>query len=203
LAEIKSEYKFIIGVDEVGLGSLAGPAVMSAVVLREGQAIKGVMDSKKIEEFKRYEIFDRIMNECEYYVSIFSSSKSIDKYGLAKVHKVLMFMCAEASRIYFPDSKVIMDGNKKIPILENTESIIKADQKIQAVSAASIISKVLRDSYMIKVSSKWPMYEFNRNKGYGTQNHLAAIRRYGPCEEHRTSFDPIRKGLKNARGTTK
>jgi ribonuclease HII len=190
--------RLVVGIDEVGIGCIAGPVVTAAVVMLESQTIKGVRDSKKVSENRRMDLVHDIDRECLFWVIAQSSSKMIDKYGIRLCNRVCMKWCAKVARCKYPNAMVIVDGVD--PILgvpfNRQRVIIKADDKFVSVGAASIMAKVHRDKYMIHLSTIWPNYSFHRHKGYGTEDHLIQLDKYGPCPEHRRSFGPVEKVLR-------
>lgn len=190
--------RLVIGIDEVGIGCIAGPVVAAAVVMREEQVIKGVRDSKKVSENRRLDLVYDIDRECLFWVMAQSSSKMIDKYGIRLCNRVCMKWCARIALSRYPDAIVIVDGID--PVLgvppHRQRVIIKADDKFASVGAASIMAKVHRDKYMVHLSTLWPEYLFHNHKGYGTRDHITQLNKYGPCPEHRRSFGPVKKLLR-------
>lgn len=188
----------IIGADEVGTGALCGPIYVAAVVLNEGDVIQGVMDSKKLREATRARLVPRIDRCSIYWLMARSSSKMIDKYGVARCTEACMKWAARLCLQRFPDAQVIVDGNKLIPGIprKKQKAIVKADATVPAVSAASVLAKHHRDEYMIKLAEKWPLYDFQQHKGYGTAAHLSSLNEYGPCPEHRRSYRPVKEASK-------
>jgi len=194
--------QLIIGIDEVGLGPIAGPVVTAAVVLPKDVEIKGVRDSKKVSENRRLDLIHDIDREALFWVMAESSVKAIDKFGIRACNRACMKWCAKVALHKFPDGLVIVDGTDPVLGVEMSRQrvIIKADDKFQAVSAASIMAKVHRDKYMINASTKFPMYMFHKHKGYLTPDHRAQLNKYGPCPEHRRSFRPVQKALEKKGG---
>lgn len=188
----------IIGVDEVGLGAICGPLYVGAVVLKDGDAIYGVRDSKKLREATRAELVPAIDRRSVFWMMARSSSKMIDKYGVARCTDACMKWVARLCLQRYPDALVIVDGNKLIPGVprKKQRAIIKADDTVPAVSAASVLAKHHRDEYMIKLAEKWPGYELQAHKGYGTKAHLAQLEKLGPCPEHRRSYRPVAKAVR-------
>lgn len=187
------ESKNIIGVDEAGRGPLSGP-VIAAAVLDSPKRIKGVKDSKLLNEKKREELYLEIVNSYKWGIGIVSP-KRIDKINILEATKEAMI---KAVRNLEKKNKIkahhlILDGNMGINIEISQESIVKADRKIYCVSAASIIAKVTRDRLMIKYDKLYPEYNFKKHKGYGTREHFKLINKYGGCEIHRKSFKPFDK----------
>tara|TARA_B100000941_G_scaffold287678_1_gene263251 strand:+ start:679 stop:1362 length:684 start_codon:yes stop_codon:yes gene_type:complete len=188
--------KLICGIDEVGRGPLAGPVVSAAVILPEGHNIEGLRDSKKLSQKKRKELFEEITYIADIGVGIVSS-KEIDRINILQATYVSM------KKAYYqlkkvPD-KILVDGfaipSKRI----KSEGIIKGDEKVQEISAASIVAKVIRDEFMILVDPVFPKFEFYKNKGYGTKLHLEALKKYRTTLIHRISFAPVKNNLPDER----
>lgn len=185
--------KIFIGIDEVGLGSLAGPIVAAAVVLMD--PIGGLRDSKKISENRRLAIAAEIKEKTPYWAIVHSSAKLINRYGISRCHKDCIRAVARIVRSQYPDEEIILDGNTYVDGVKNHTPIVKADETVPAVSAASIIAKVHRDSYMIKLAETFPRYGWERNKGYGTQEHIKALEIHGVTDQHRRAYKPVREAL--------
>ena len=188
----------ILGIDEVGRGPLAGPLVMGAVILPEKESpwFNDLKDSKKLTAKKREILNEFILNEAVTGLG-WVSSKELDKIGIGNALKLATRRAVkEVQEKHSPFSEIIIDGKinflAKTPLEKYTTTLIKADDKIRAVSAASIIAKVARDHYMINLAEKYPEYNFNKHVGYGTKNHLKAIYEYGLTPEHRKSFEPCK-----------
>ncbi|HEY5268592.1 MAG TPA: ribonuclease HII [Candidatus Saccharimonadales bacterium] len=181
--------KILLGLDEVGRGCLAGPLYAAAVILRS--PVKGLKDSKLLSKKQREELFDKIIENAEYVSIGYADSSYIDEHGLTKANQYAM----EQALIDIPVKydHLIIDGNfnylKDIP---KSEAIIKADQKYQCVSAASIIAKVTRDKIMYEYDQKYPGYNFITNVGYPTKQHYEAIASLGTTPIHRSSFKLFR-----------
>lgn len=187
------ESKNIIGIDEAGRGPLSGP-VVAAAVLDSPKRIKGVKDSKLLNEKKREELYLEIVNSYKWGIGIVSP-KRIDKINILEATKEAMIKAVRnlEKKNKLKAHHLILDGNMGINIEISQESIIKADRKIYCVSAASIIAKVTRDRLMIKYDKLYPEYNFKKHKGYGTREHFKLIKKYGGCEIHRKSFKPFDK----------
>ncbi len=170
----------LCGIDEAGRGSLAGPLVVAAVVLH--QKIDGLADSKQLTQKRREELYEKIILSSSYKI-IFTDNKTIDKIGLSKALKNSI----QSIKDEFKSHNILMDGNTNFGV-EGVKSLIKADTKIAQVSAASILAKVSRDRYMVNISMDYPMYNFERHKGYGTKEHIEAIKKFGYSDLHRKSF---------------
>jgi len=179
----------IVGVDEAGRGPLAGPVIAAAVYLPEKFDTSGIKDSKKISPNKREELYSRILSECQVGIGSVSAEE-IDQLNILQATMLAMRMATE--QLTVPFDKVIVDGNR-CPEIRNCESIIKGDDKFIQISAASIIAKVTRDRMMIELAKKYPIYGFEKHKGYGTRDHIKALDIHGPINGvHRFSFAPIK-----------
>jgi len=171
----------LCGIDEAGRGPIAGDLVFAGVILN--RRIQNLNDSKKISEKNRKKLFDKIKLNSNYYIYTISAYK-IDKFGLSMCIKEALL----AIKAFFGESVVYLyDGNSSFGV-ENIHTLIKADEKIKEVSAASILAKVYRDSLMCKYDKLFPQYGFAKHKGYGTKEHLEAIKKYGYSPIHRRSF---------------
>lgn len=179
-------YKIICGVDEAGRGPLAGPVYAAAVILKKGLTIEGVNDSKKLSEKKRELLFDKIIIECEEYSIGTASEKEIDEINILQATFLAMKRAVEGLTIK-PDCALV-DGNQVPPLECDVETVVKGDSKSESIAAASILAKVSRDRYMLKMAEKYPQYGFEKHKGYGTKLHYEMIEKYGICDIHRKTF---------------
>ena len=180
-------YQIICGIDEAGRGPLAGPVCAACVVLKKGDVIEGVNDSKKLTEKKREALYDVIKEQALDYSIAFASEKEIDEINILQATFLAMRRAFEGLTKVKPDIALI-DGNAK-PGLDVTErTVVKGDAKSANISAASILAKVTRDRYMLEMAQKYPQYQFEKHKGYGTKLHYEMIEKYGICEIHRKSF---------------
>ena len=170
----------ICGIDEAGRGCIAGSLVIAGVVLKK--SIDGLMDSKKLTELKRERLYPIIIENSEYHIVSFSSEQ-IDKKGLS----VCMKEALEEIKKVFHGYHIIFDGNTNFGV-DNIKTMIKADDKVAEVSAGSILAKVTRDREMVKDALLYPEYGFEKHKGYGTKNHIEAIKKYGYSVLHRKSY---------------
>jgi ribonuclease HII len=180
----------VAGVDEAGRGPLAGPVVAAAVILDELHPIAGLNDSKKLSPKRREQLFDEIMANA-LCVSVGEASVlEIDQLNILKATMVAMQRAVLGLRLL--PNKVLVDGNC-VPVLPMlTEPIIGGDAKVMAISAASIVAKVTRDRWCQEIDLTYPAYGFAKHKGYGTAQHLKALRCFGATDIHRTSFSPVR-----------
>ena len=184
----KKGYALIGGIDEVGRGPLIGPVVASCVILPKNFYHEDIKDSKKLTEKKREELYDVIIENAIGIGIGIIDSKRIDEINIYEATKEAMLMAINNLKIK-PEYLLIdaMKLNTDIPY----EAIIKGDAKSESIAAASIIAKVTRDRMLIELDEKYPMYNFKKNKGYGTKEHIEAINKYGVLESHRRSFKPV------------
>ncbi len=179
-------YTCICGVDEAGRGPLAGPVFAAAVVLRKGQIIDGVNDSKKLSEKKREILFDKIKEEAWCYSIASVDEKTIDEINILNATFLAMQKAVEGLKIN-PDYAMI-DGNKTPDLDITSEAVVKGDANSASIAAASILAKVSRDRYMLEMAEKYPEYQFEKHKGYGTKLHYQMLDEFGPSEIHRQTF---------------
>lgn len=186
-------YNVICGVDEAGRGPLAGPVYAAAVILPKGYVIDGVNDSKKLSEKKRDALFDIIKQEAISYSVGIATEQEIDEINILQATFLAMRRAVDGLSVK-PDIALI-DGNKKPGLSIAEWDIVKGDSKSANIAAASIIAKVSRDRYMLELAEKYPEYQFEKHKGYGTKLHYEMIEKYGISPIHRKSF--LRKILNN------
>ncbi len=179
----------IAGVDEAGRGPLAGPVVAAAVILDELQPIKGLADSKKLTALKRERLFDEIRAKALCCSIAEASVEEIDRLNILQA--TLLAMQRAVAGLRLKPSKVLVDGNRLPKLDMLAEAIVKGDALIPAISAASILAKVHRDRWCAELHQQHPQYGFDAHKGYGTAQHLAALREHGACPEHRKTFAPV------------
>ena len=181
--------KILAGVDEVGRGSLIGPVYAAAVILNESIDKKLLKDSKSLTKNKREEL-DKYIKENSIWAIAQASIKEIEKLNI--LHASLLAMKRAIIKLNKKPSLILIDGNK-LPDLKNynLEYVIKGDQKIPSISAASIIAKVSRDKFITKLSKQFSNYGWDTNSGYGTKEHLRAIKKLGITRYHRKTFSPI------------
>jgi ribonuclease HII len=178
-----------VGIDEVGRGCWAGPLVAGAVVMNK--PINGLRDSKKLSQKKREKLAGIIQNEAIAIGLGWVNAAKIDEIGLTEAVKLAMSLALERIKVDYDE--VIIDGNLNY-LVGNVKArpIIKADDSVPSVSAASIVAKVARDNYMRIQSKKYPGYGFEKHVGYGTQLHLEKLIFLGVSDLHRKSFKPVR-----------
>lgn len=186
IAAMNKGFKTVCGVDEAGRGPLAGPVYAAAVILPVGTEIAGLNDSKKLSEKKREELFD-IINDVAISISVGTASeKEIDEINILNATFLAMKRAVEGLEIS-PDYAII-DGNRAPNLEISTETVVKGDGKVMSVAAASIIAKVSRDRFMLKMAEQYPEYQFEKHKGYDTRLHYEMIEKYGVSPIHRRSF---------------
>tara|TARA_Y100000992_G_scaffold277467_1_gene222371 strand:- start:338 stop:913 length:576 start_codon:yes stop_codon:yes gene_type:complete len=181
--------KLVAGVDEVGRGSLVGPVYAAAVVFNKKIKKKEFKDSKRINKNKRENLARYIMKNSIWSIGI-ASLQEIEKINI--LNASLLAMKRAIKKLKVKPKLVLVDGNKS-PKIQNylIKNVIKGDQKIKEISAASIIAKVLRDKLMSKISQKYKKYKWDLNAGYGTKEHIRLIKKYGITKFHRKKFKPI------------
>ncbi len=179
-------YKSVCGVDEAGRGPLAGPVCAAAVILPEGVIIEGVNDSKKLSEKKRESLFDVIREQALSYSIAYATVDEIEEINILNATMLAMRRAIDGLEI--KADYAMIDGNKIPPLDIDSECIVKGDAKSMSIACASILAKVSRDRLLYKYAEEYPMYGFDKHKGYGTKVHREAILKYGPCPYHRKSF---------------
>lgn len=186
-------YNIICGVDEAGRGPLAGPVYAAAVILPKGHIIDGINDSKKLSEKKRDMLFDKIFDECVCCSVGIASEKEIDEINILQA--TFLAMARAVNGLEIKPEIALIDGNRKPGLDIDEWDIVKGDSKSASIAAASIIAKVSRDRYMLEMAEKYPQYQFDKHKGYGTKLHYQMIEKYGLCDIHRRTF--LKKILKD------
>ena len=185
--------KLIAGVDEVGRGSLIGPVYAAAVILNKTINKKLLKDSKKLSKKKR-EFLAKYIKKNSIWATGKASIKEIEKMNI--LHASLLAMKRAIKKLKRKPKLVLIDGNK-LPEIKNykLKSIIKGDQKIASISAASIIAKVTRDKIITNLGKNFKDYNWDKNSGYGTRDHLKTIKKLGITKHHRKTFSPINKKI--------
>lgn len=184
----------IIGIDEVGRGCWAGPLVAAAVGFKDGIQIDGLADSKQVPAQKRIQLAEEIKSKTAVIGIGWVWPEEINDIGLTE--SVRLAMQRAVDELNQPRHTTIIDGNiNYLAHLPDTTAVTKADGSIPAVSAASIIAKVARDTYMQEIAEAYPQYGFEKHVGYGTPAHRLALEQYGVSELHRVNYKPIQKLL--------
>lgn len=179
-------YKLVCGVDEAGRGPLCGPVVAAAVILKPGQMIDGVNDSKKISEKKREKLYEDIMANALAVGVGMSDVDVIEDVNILNATKLAMKQAI--SNLKIQPEYVLIDGNQMIDITIDAQTVVSGDAKSESIAAASIIAKVTRDRMLLEWDKEYPEYGFAKHKGYGTKAHIEAIGKYGLTPLHRKSF---------------
>ncbi len=183
----------VAGVDEAGRGPLAGPVVVAAVVLNPDRPIDGLADSKKLNEKRRENLYPLIIDRCHAWAVVEIEATEIDRINILQA--TLLGMKQAVEQLLPPPSLALIDGNQAPDLDCIVRTIVKGDSLEPAISAASILAKVSRDRLMKRLHLQYPVYGFDRHKGYPTADHLERLRRFGPCPIHRKSFAPVRNVL--------
>ena len=190
----------IAGVDEVGRGCLAGPVFAAAVILNKNIDIKNIKDSKKISFKKRILLSEYIKKNSIYAVGI-ASVAEIEKINI--LNASLLSMKRALNKLKFKPSIAYIDGLfAPKNVKTKCKTLIKGDEKIPSIAAASIVAKVARNLFMIELGKKFPKYKWNKNFGYGTSEHLKSLKKYGVTKHHRKKFKPIHNILINNKRET-
>ena len=178
--------KYIIGADEVGRGSFAGPICASAVKIKHShlELLSNVKDSKKLSAKKREEIYSMVQNNNIEYSFKESSNMFIDQFGIKNANEKVL---TESISDIYTGNEIVYVDHFKIKDFKSI-SVVRGEDNCRAIALASIVAKVLRDNLMIKFSESYPEYSFEKNKGYGTRDHREAIAKYGLSNIHRKSF---------------
>lgn len=183
----------IAGVDEVGRGPLAGPVVAAAVILNKAFDIEGIKDSKQLSASKRRYLDLEIRDKALSVAIGWAEVVEIDRLNILQASLLAMQRAVDA--LALKPAVVLVDGNRCPKWSYESHAIIAGDQKVAAISAASIVAKVYRDQLMTDYHEQFPQYGFNQHMGYGTLMHRQALQQYGPCAIHRRSFAPVKKAL--------
>jgi ribonuclease HII len=185
--------EIICGVDDAGRGPLAGPVFAAAVILDVSRPIEGLRDSKKLTEAKRDMLAPLIKQHALAWAIAEASEEEIDKLNILQASMLAMRRAVEA--LSTVPTLALIDGNR-CPVMKiQSIAIIGGDDKVDAISAASILAKTARDAALVTLHEQYPQYCFDQHKGYGTALHLERLREHGPSPVHRRSFAPVRKLL--------
>ncbi len=182
------------GVDEAGRGPLAGPVVAAAVILDELNPVAGLADSKKLTAQRREKLYDEIRARALCCSIASATVEEIDSLNILQATMLAMRRAVDGLRLR--PVKVMVDGNRLPTLVMLSEAIVKGDALIPSISAASILAKVYRDRWCDEFHNEYPQYGFAGHKGYGTAEHLAALRAHGACPQHRRSFAPVAEVLR-------
>ncbi|MCP3709394.1 ribonuclease HII [Paraburkholderia sp. CNPSo 3274] len=180
----------ICGVDEAGRGPLAGPVVAAAVILDPARPIRGLDDSKVLTAQARETLYERIVERSLAWCVASASVEEIDTLNI--LHATMLAMRRAVEGLSIVPTLAKIDGNRCPVMPVRSEAVIGGDALVPSISAASIIAKVTRDRMLVDLHQRHPHYGFDAHAGYGTPQHLEALRAHGPCEHHRRSFAPVR-----------
>lgn len=183
----------ISGIDEAGRGPLAGPVTAAAVVLKPDYKNPRIRDSKKLNHQQREELFAEIIQASLCYSIINVEHQEIDKHNIRQATLIAMRKAATEVLQTFPKASFLIDGNMNLALNFISEAIVKGDDKLTCISAASILAKVHRDRLMSSFDEIYPNYGFAKHKGYPTKDHREAIQKLGPCSIHRRTFAGVRE----------
>ena len=194
-----SEVRLVAGVDEVGIGPLAGPVVAAAVILRRCCRIDGLGDSKTLTAKRRETLVDVIKQNAIAWALGRAEVEEIDRLNVLRAGLLAMERAVAALTV--APTHVWVDGLHAPAVSCPVRTIVRGDATVPAISAASILAKVARDAEMCELDARYPGYAFAVHKGYSTAAHFAALRRLGPCPIHRRSFEPVRQALAEVSAT--
>lgn len=183
----------IAGVDEAGRGPLAGPVYAAAVIFRDDAPIAGVADSKKLSASRREKLFVQIQAEAAAWCIARAEVEEIDRLNILQA--TMLAMSRAVAGLSVQPAHVLVDGNRSPDFGCPSTPVVKGDDRVAVIGAASILAKVARDQDLQRLDEEYPGYGFSRHKGYGTKVHLQALKELGPCPAHRTSFAPVRRLL--------
>lgn len=184
----------VAGVDEAGRGPLAGPVVAAAVILDDLRPIKGLADSKVLTALRREKLYDEIRGKALCFSIAMATAAEIDEINILQATMLAMKRAVEGLRL--KPAKVLVDGNRIPTLVIVAEAIVGGDALVPSISAASILAKVWRDRWCAEFHESYPQYGFASHKGYGTAEHLAALKLHGACPQHRRSFAPVAEVLR-------
>lgn len=188
MTQLEGEYwaagQVVAGIDEVGRGPLAGPVVTACIVIPKDRLIPGVDDSKKLSEKRREALYDQLIQSAAYVRVARLEAADIDRLNILQATRLCMEKCAEGAG----NAIFLVDAVAGLDLPGPQRALVHGDAMSYMIAAASIIAKVTRDRWMAEQDALYPQYGFARNKGYGTAEHIAALRQYGPCPLHRRSF---------------
>ncbi len=185
----------LAGVDEAGRGPLAGAVYAAAVILPAHCALPGLDDSKKVPEARREALRRQIQARSLAWAVASASVEEIDTLNILQATLLAMRRAVEALSV--PPGHALIDGNQRPRLSCGATAVVGGDGRVPAISAASILAKTARDEEMLAMEERYPGYGFARHKGYGTAQHLAALRELGPSPIHRRSFAPVRDAIRN------
>ena len=185
-------FRAVAGLDEAGKGAWAGPVVAGSVILPDRVYLPGLDDSKRLTPRQREDLYERIIEQAIAWAVGLRDAYMIDEIGLAEAHRQAMQEAVD--KLSMRPDMLLVDGIGIRQLGVKSICIIKGDQKVRCIAAASIIAKVTRDRLMRELASQFPRYGFDEHKGYGTEQHQRALECYGVCALHRLSYEPVYRG---------
>jgi len=188
-----TDLDIVCGVDEAGRGPLAGPVFAAAVILDPKKPIEGLRDSKKLTEARRDELAPQIREHSLAWAIAECSCEEIDTLNI--LHATMLAMRRAVEALSLLPTIALIDGNRCPPMDVRAHAVVEGDDKVHAISAASILAKTARDAALVRLHLEYPQYCFDQHKGYGTALHLERLREHGPSPVHRRSFGPVRQLL--------
>jgi ribonuclease HII len=180
----------VCGVDEAGRGPLAGPVFAAAVILDPRRPIEGLKDSKQLTEARRNELAPQIKEHALAWAIAECSHEEIDSLNI--YHATMLAMRRAVEALSTLPTIALIDGNRCPPLSVKAHAVVDGDDKVHAISAASILAKTARDAALVSLHGLYPQYGFDQHKGYSTPLHLERLKAHGPCPIHRRSFAPVR-----------
>ncbi|RMF83084.1 MAG: ribonuclease HII, partial [Nitrospinota bacterium] len=184
-------YRVVAGVDEAGMGPLAGPVVAAAVVFSPGTSIAGIADSKLLSPAQREALAREIRDRALGIGIGLVEAEEIDRINIYQAGRKAMQLAIRS--LPAPPDYLLIDGRSPLPLPFPQQALVRGEQESFSIAAASIVAKVHRDQIMLAFHKRYPQYGFARHKGYGTPEHLAALRTHGPCPIHRRSYRQVRE----------
>lgn len=194
--DIHYEGQLLAGVDEAGRGPLAGPVIAAAVILDPSRPIDGINDSKKLSESRREALYEAIQEKALCWAVGRAEVDEIDSLNI--LHATMLAMTRAVQALSPAAEHALIDGNRCPELGCTSQAVVKGDQRVLSIGAASIIAKVTRDREMLTLHEQYPDYGFNQHKGYGTKVHMAALEMHGATPLHRRSFAPVRRVIEGA-----
>ena len=185
---VASGHQRVAGIDEAGRGPLAGPVSAAAVVIRDTEFIERIDDSKKLTERMRERAFIDILKRCDVGIGIVDVG-DIDRLNIRRA--TLLAMKRALGELEEKPDYLLIDGRMEVAVPQERQYLIRGESQSASIACASIVAKVFRDKLMMELDRKYPQYGFKKHKGYGTRQHIEAIRKYGLCPIHRRTFGPF------------
>lgn len=194
LEALLAQYPHLAGVDEAGRGPLAGPVFAAAVILDPNKPIVELADSKKLTAKRRDVLAERIKQDALAWCIASASTEEIDQLNILQA--TVLAMQRACAQLPIAPAFILIDGNR-VPqhLAAPARAVVKGDDQVPAISAASILAKTARDAACLVMHEQYPNYAFDQHKGYGTKLHLQLLQEHGPCPEHRRSFAPVKRQL--------